>query len=63
MARSFHLSDVPSFHLQVEIEHQHLRDVLAACTTQTDIALRVLRLNTDLNLHVASQMYGKGLEV
>lgn len=47
----------------MEIEHQHLRDVLAACTTQTDIALRVLRLNTDLNLHVASQMYAKGLEV
>ena len=47
----------------MEIEHEHLMEVLAACTTQTDIALRVLRLNTELDLHVALQMYTKGLEV
>lgn len=49
--------------VQVTIEQGHLMDALAACTDQAHIALKVLRLNEELDLKIASKMYAKALEV
>ena len=48
---------------QTPIDHEHLMEVLQACTDESHIALQVLRLDEDLNLSKLAKMYAMALEV
>lgn len=51
------------FSRQIPVEHAHLMDVLYACTDQSSIALKVIRLSEELDLNTVAKMYTMALEV